>query len=239
MGNCDLWLKFLPWFDRANQVVILPSSFYNIPQLLEKFDERFIIFCRDKKSYHYLKKTKTKATVILGHDLTLQMNLGCYSTELLLRYQEEAYRKEYKDTLSHLLWNLPRNEYRGVFLRQDGESVAHSWNSLQNDMDLPEFVYTDENVTRKFILYYTLLFLSCLDQQQEIVTDRLHVAIACVLMGKNVLMADNASGENFAVYEQSLKHVSNIRKLHPHDVIEKCEESIKRRYKIESVILTA
>ena len=30
--------------------IILPSSFYNVPELIEMFDERFTIFCREKKS---------------------------------------------------------------------------------------------------------------------------------------------------------------------------------------------
>lgn len=50
------WIKVLPIFLEAKKVLILPSSFYECLELIEILDDRFVIFCREEKSYMYMKK---------------------------------------------------------------------------------------------------------------------------------------------------------------------------------------
>ena len=57
----NVWLsRNLPLFIHANRILILPSSFYSCPELVNILDDRFIIFCREKQSYNYMKKRSNK-----------------------------------------------------------------------------------------------------------------------------------------------------------------------------------
>ncbi|MDR0679525.1 MAG: polysaccharide pyruvyl transferase family protein [Puniceicoccales bacterium] len=59
------WLKWLNLFKSAKKVIILPSSFWDCNELINILDERFIVFCREEKSYKYLLDGKTKAKITL------------------------------------------------------------------------------------------------------------------------------------------------------------------------------
>ena len=60
------------------QCVILPSSFYNIPELIEIIDDRFTIFCRERRSYEYLKNNNTKAKIYLCDDMAFATDVNFY-----------------------------------------------------------------------------------------------------------------------------------------------------------------
>ena len=75
--ECDIFFdvfknKFM------QQCIILPSSFYNIPKLIELLDERFTIFCREKNSYDYLINSKTKAKIYLDDDMAFATDTNFY-----------------------------------------------------------------------------------------------------------------------------------------------------------------
>ena len=50
------------------------------------------------------------------------------------------------------------------------------------------------------------MFLNALRSQTEVYTDRLHVAIACGLLGVNCLLSPNSYFKCSAVYEHSVRH---------------------------------
>ena len=42
--------------EHVKKIIILPSSFYECQELIDCLDERFVIFCREKQSYRYMKR---------------------------------------------------------------------------------------------------------------------------------------------------------------------------------------
>lgn len=76
--------------------IILPSSFYNVPELIEMFDERFTIFCREKKSYDYLINSKTKAKVYLSDDMAFATDIKFYSNSNFTDKQLQNLNKNLK-----------------------------------------------------------------------------------------------------------------------------------------------
>ncbi len=55
----------------------------------------------------------------------------------------------------------------------------------------------------------------CLSVPDVVVTDRLHVAIMAMHMGKDVYMLDNDYGKLSGVYEVSLKNRTNVHLILP------------------------
>lgn len=191
------WLRFVDLFKKAKKVIILPSSFSNCPELIDVLDERFVIFCREENSYNYLKSAKTKAKIILDHDMAFRANISDVPT---------AYRKSDK-VMSVMEYVTDINLSKVSFLmRQDCESIGN----YDTDLDVSALAGGCETTSRNWVNFCTALMLHVVDQANTIVTDRLHVAIAGLLLGKEVYMLDNTYGKLSAVYNHSMKQFKNV-----------------------------
>lgn len=192
------WIKHLAVLTQAKKIVILPSSFNNCPELIDAMDERFVVFCREKRSYEYIKGANTRATVLLDHDMAFRMTT-------------QQIRKPYKtsakmlDALNKVDWGqIPKN---AMFMRADGESAG----KYKTDLDVSELAgWYSLRAKPGWIDFCAQLMLSVVNQADAVVTDRLHVAIAGLLTGKTVYMLDNTYGKLSAVYEHSMKQFENV-----------------------------
>lgn len=195
----DIWSKrFLPIFKTAKKVVILPSSFADCGELTEMFDEKFTVFCREKRSYTYLMQQHTKADIILDHDMAFR------ATERIILEECETINNKMAQALIKG-FSLP--EFRtACLMRTDSESQGNH----DTDMDLSR-LFGSMKPTREEALFGAKLMLAIVNQFEEITTDRLHVAIAASLMGKRVNMIDNTYGKLSGVYEQSMKNMKRTR----------------------------
>ena len=178
--------RFFKLFKNAKKVIILPSSFYKCDRLIDILDERFILFCREKNSFNYLKKQNTRSKIILDHDMAFRM-----SPNIL---------KEIQNKLNNIN-KAPK------FLRQDDESIYHSG----TDLDLSRCMGLSENASEKHILSWGKLMLCIVDTFDTIITDRLHICVASLLMGKNIFLLDNSYKKISGIYQQTLKNHPNIR----------------------------
>lgn len=191
------WMKHLEVLNQAKKIVILPSSFNNCPELIDALDERFVVFCREKRSYEYLIAANTRATILLDHDMAFRM------TKQMLLSKHTLSSKMIK-TLLNISWeNIPK---RARFMRVDRES-AGKYNSDLDVSDLAGGYFTDN---RQWIDFCATLMLAVVNCADVVVTDRLHVAIAGLLTGKTVYMLDNTYGKLSAVYEHSMKQFENV-----------------------------
>lgn len=192
------WSKFLPIFQSAQRVVILPSSFNGCQKLLDILDERFTVFCREEKSYKYLKSANTGAKILLDHDMALRMSPKILSVPL--KYSEKT-----SNVLGNIAWGrIPRNV--AYFMRTDCESSGH----YTSDMDVSDLAYGSSTSSTDYINFCALLMLTIVNIPDVIVTDRLHVGIAGLLMGKTVYLLDNSYGKLSGVYKNSLKQFKNM-----------------------------
>lgn len=183
---------------RAEKVVILPSSFNNVPEFIKILDERFVIFCRDKKSYDYLISKNTKAKILLDHDMALRMNKIPKAPKILRKYIKSIWKLWLKKQI------LPK-EVR--LFRTDSESL----NNNKTDFDLSDALgWFSPYSSRKTIDFAARTMLKFVKHFDTIHTDRLHVAIAGILTRKKVFMYDNSYGKLSAVYENSLEQISDV-----------------------------
>ena len=193
----DYWTRYLPVFSQAEHVVILPSSFNNCPELIDILDERFIIFCREETSYNYLKSANTRAKIILDHDMALR----CPATRQNRSYRKNAQHVGIENKLKDV--SVPKIAY---FMRADCESSG----KYKTDLDVSELTWGLETSSKDWISFCATLMLYVVNQAEIVITDRLHVAIAGLLLGKEVYMLDNTYGKLSAVYNHSMKQFKNI-----------------------------
>ncbi len=191
------WVRFLPLFNAARKIVILPSTFKDCQKLIDVMDERFVVFCREHRSYNYLKSKNTKAKILLDHDMAFHIS------RTALHFKSHRNHEERK-----LLRQLNKIKIVRVmkFMRSDAESVQR----CGSDMDLSGYVFRDEYTSFRRAAFVAQQMLAVVDKADIVITDRLHVSIAASLMGKRVYMLDNSNKKLSGVYEHSMKHFSNV-----------------------------
>lgn len=189
--------KFLPLFRQAKKVLILPSSFWNCDALLRELDSRFTIFCREQQSYDYLQRARTGAEIILDHDIAFRLNSSvfAYDNRGVFPYDLGVLRKIKSFYL--------RRTNVGFFLRRDCESIR----TCDSDLDLSDAGSIDLSSSRQRILCCAAIFLSTVDSVDAVVTDRLHVGIAGMLMNKEVYLLDSSYKKVSSVYRHSFETI--------------------------------
>jgi glycosyltransferase involved in cell wall biosynthesis len=190
--------KFLKMMQQAERVVILPSSFYECSDLINVLDERFVVFCREKQSYDYLIAQNTKAKIILDHDMALRSTAKILHDEIIITPERKAllYR------MSPILERIPK---RALFLRTDKEQA----NEYQGHFDLSS-AFGSGTMSKNDVNFAAQMMLSVVDLYEVIITDRLHVAIAASLMGKEVYMLDNSYHKLSEVYKNSFEGMPHV-----------------------------
>ena len=153
--------------------------------------------CREEKSYNYLKSANTKAKIILDHDMALRGP----KTKANCSYRKNARHIGIENKLQDI--TVPKIAY---FMRADCESNGKH----KTDLDVSELTWGTEKSSKNWINFCATLMLYVINQAEVIITDRLHVAIAGLLLGKEVYMLDNTYGKLSAVYNHSMKQFKNI-----------------------------
>ena len=185
----------------ARKVLILPSSFDKVPQFITMLDERFIVFCREIKSYSYLLKQNTSAKIFLDHDMALRLTQKIFQKNLSSPHSLlEQVRK-----LDKALELVAGKKNVSLF-RLDKEAKYH----FTTDLDLSSFLWGFSYSSREWIDFVAQKMLRIVSVFQEIHTDRLHVGIAAALMGVRVFLYDNSYGKISGVFRQSLYHIKNV-----------------------------
>jgi len=183
----------------AKKVVILPSSFDNVPEFIDILDERFTVFCRDKKSFDYLIAQNTKANILLDHDMALRIQQVPHK----LFFVPKRFRKN-RRILNRKLSKLPKTVN---MFREDCESCGNH----ETDIDLSDkFGWFSPYESRKIIDFAAHTMFSSVKNFDLIRTDRLHVGIAAILLGVDVELYDNSYGKIGNVFRNSLSHLANV-----------------------------
>lgn len=187
-------------------IMLLPHTIRGHEDLLERFDHRTHIMCRDRTSYQHVRAVSPHAHVYLADDLALSLKPEWALSRLRfirnrLRLAEPA-KQRYKTWLTKI-HSLAQNTQQITVLRGDVESARGSKSQGVNDIS---GLYCSTFTSRAEADLVTHDFFRLLERSSEIVTDRLHVAICGSLMQKKVILFDNSYGKNRAVYELSLKN---------------------------------
>jgi len=165
----------------SNEIVILPHTIKDEDELIESFDNKIKVFCREVKSYEYVKRLHPiKDNVFLSKDMAFYIkvpdsikNVSGTGTANCMRTDRES-TKKYE-------------------ILEDNNDISHTLNREGNTSDINVI----NSITSKFFEY--------LSMYETINTDRLHVGILASLLGKKVNMYDNTYYKLRAVYEYSIK----------------------------------
>ena len=213
VGNyADGHEQILKMFEHARKIILLPGSYWQCDALIKAMDERFVIFCREKQSYGYLTSFQTQAKIILDHDMALRMQ-----KDMLLPYDKDIAAADLR--LVRILGERNKTgQDVGVFMRNDCERAEHVSGSVpsriiqngENSVDLSAFGFGTMFSSKEHFFFLALMMLCAVDGVKTVVTDRLHVGIAAVLMGKDVYLLDNSYKKISNVYLNSLQSFSNV-----------------------------
>lgn len=165
---------------KYKRIIILPHTINGKKQknILSQLKNNCTIFCREEKSYEFVKKYFT-GKLYLWHDCAFYNNLTIYEK--------------------------PGKGILNVF-RQDCESAQTKTPRKNIDISINGWCQKPLND-----------FLKKISAHEEIRTDRLHVAIASMLLNKKTILYPNSYYKNLAVYNYSLSSYSNITFIYTED----------------------
>lgn len=236
---------YLPTIEKAfmapglARCVILPHSLRGCDSLLEKMDERFTIFCRERKSWEYCRSINNRSAIYLSDDMGCYLDVNQIPTQKTLhkklpkpnlfvwgaslifgnrksktRILHRYYRKTYKRLNRHATERvclLADGRKLGMMMRRDSEAVEGALpEHLQKLASVDASRYGGANCRwHTFNLLGVRQFLDTINKFDIIVTDRLHISIAAAHLGKEVVMIDNSYGKLSGVWQQSLTHLTH------------------------------
>lgn len=177
--------------------VILPSTFYKCDEIVNTFDERFVVFCRDYKSLEYCKSINTRAKFLFHDDLAFCGDISKLNLNNLCGITD-------RELISKLHTFMLNNSRKCNLYRNDMEKTDIVL--PKNNLDISEMRKKDgEDMTREYVRDITRVLLYVIDKFDEISTNRLHVAIASYRLSKRINLSDNSYGKVRNVYESSMK----------------------------------
>ena len=196
----------------VKKLIILPHSIDGNEDLLKKLDENVDIITREEVTYNHVKKNALRTNVFLADDLGFSLNvekilskMPRFSLHLVnLKLPVRILLQGNYTEMKHRARKLFQNENKHVLncFRTDQEKT---------DIDIPSdnvdlssiFSYGVDSKEKAFYVCYRLL--NFINSYEEIRTNRLHVAIAGALLGKEVKLYSNSYYKCEAVYEFSIK----------------------------------
>jgi len=189
--------------------VILPSSFHGCDDVLEAFDERFTVFCRDRKSYEYCISKNSRAKFILHDDMAFFLELKMLNQNLTLDGIQHPKIRAAFERVDEFLRKHDDFDDAEMF-RTDCERTGVQVSSDNFDISR-QFAMKGTRITSNIAERCTEVMIHCLKHFDTISTNRLHVAILSYLLGKQVEMYDNSYGKLRNVYEYSMKDKKNVK----------------------------
>lgn len=207
----------------VKKLVILPHTIKAVTPLLEEFGPNVDVICREQVSYDYVSSVVKQANVYLSHDMALHLKVNA-----LLDLQPSLLSKAVVAS-EYLLAKLKLTDaqppslsaVRGLFRAESlikgmqGRARGEVLNAFRTDSERTEIKLPDDNVdvseiltmgveTRALAYQASHYFLSFLNGYSVINTNRLHVCIGGMLLGKKINFYPNSYYKCRAVYEYSL-----------------------------------
>lgn len=211
---------------RVRRCVVLPHSIQGVDSLVKSFDSRHVVFCREQKSLAYCCSLNSRAAFRLAHDMGLCLQVadlpGLDSIAPVGNDADEESRLQYElltgGAVAHARYRMTRATIQNAarrfsfVLRSDKEKSIRAESEWAYDVSILYSASCRETAYSAQLVY---LMADILRSTDVVVTDRLHVAIMAMHVGKEVYMLDNDYGKLSGVYELSLKGRANVHLLPP------------------------
>jgi exopolysaccharide biosynthesis predicted pyruvyltransferase EpsI len=192
----------------ATSVIILPSSCLGYERELGMMDQRFHFFARESVTAEHVARYANGAKVSLCHDMAFSLMGQKLPTmknlPLLLRGQPLHYQVKWLLKRPNIVQLLRRELAVTSMLRGDVESRLSASELPRDNYDISHLVKgrMDQEERASAIAQ---VFCGIIARQKRIVTDRLHVGIACGFLQVPCEMKANNYHKNRAIYEESIK----------------------------------
>jgi exopolysaccharide biosynthesis predicted pyruvyltransferase EpsI len=192
----------------AESVVVLPSSCWGYEETLTKMDERFHFFARESVTAEHVLKKSNAARVSWCHDMAISFQVpegfAEQSMPFALRGQPVDYQLKWWLKRRKLVQLLSREPTTTWMLRGDRESKHGAGERPLENFDVSHLIKGKmDREDRASSLAQA--FCHVISRQKQIVTDRLHVSIACGLLGIPCQMRANNYHKNQAIYDESIR----------------------------------
>lgn len=183
-------LKFLHAIGKP--VIILPHTIRGNADFWKSLPKT-TVFCREPISYEFMQSFE-QHEVFLADDMALSLNVHTPPYQVVVDYRDK-------------LKQSARTQGAVTAFRQDNESSAPG---KATEIDFSQLA-SPSMQSETDIVAHTVAFLTMIAPFDKVATDRLHVAIACALLGVHCDCYDNSYGKLSAVFEFSLQgRYSNI-----------------------------
>tara|TARA_B100001564_G_C20642767_1_gene672977 strand:+ start:326 stop:1135 length:810 start_codon:yes stop_codon:yes gene_type:complete len=174
-----------------NKIILLPHTIKSVDELIINLNDNIILICREKLSYDYVYKIiKNKNNLYLSKDMAF--------------YITKDFLDKFKNIHSSGSCNSFRldSEKTNIIIPKDNNDLSAT---LRHTIP---YANTGLNTTNIDIMTkVTYAFFDYLSKYDVINTNRLHIAIAGCLLGKQVNLYANSYWKNKAIYEYSLKEL--------------------------------
>lgn len=200
----------------VGRCLLLPHTIRGHESLLSCLDDRFTLCCRDRPSFEHVARYAPRAVRILADDMAFSIDINVLekrAATLSHRWSllfDKDWRKSAHRWRRALVKCSPDEKGVLTILREDREGLTQR-DDLNLVPDLPEY-YRMKRGGRAGCDQVALDLFSCLRRAKFVVTDRLHVALPCALLGVPLEVIDNNYGKLSAVFELSLPGKVMIRK---------------------------
>lgn len=174
--------RWLDYSHNKNNILILPHTVKDSDSILSKLGGNVTIICRDFKSYEYVKRFKVRT--FLHKDMAHYINMDGFSE---------------------------RGSGIANFFRLDCEKTNHRI-PIDNVDISNKFMTKLCTSNRDEIDRVVVNFINKINDYKIINTNRLHVAIGGMLLGKEVYLHPNSYWKNEEVWKYSLKDKVSFNK---------------------------
>lgn len=214
----------------VKKLVILPHTIKAVTPLLEEFGPNVDVICREQVSYDYVRSVVKQANVYLSHDMALHLKVNDLLDLQPSFLSKAGVASEYLLAKLKLTDAQPPSlsAVRGLFRAESLiNGMRHTargevLNAFRTDSERTEIKLPDDNVdvseiltmgveTRALAYQASHYFLSFLNRYSTINTNRLHVCIGGMLLGKKINFYPNSYYKCRAVYEYSLANHPAVR----------------------------
>ena len=190
----------------VKRLVVLPHTVLAYPELLSAFGDNVDIICRERFSYDYVLRFVNAAHVHLMDDAAFLLDVKGLSAKIAITDDAWFNRplRAAKRAVRVLLHSF-RNRHQGKTLnsfRGDVEGTGRS--GAEANFDVSQMLAADTMSPLDSVLTARSM-VKFINRFSVVRTDRLHVCIVSLLLGKEVHFFDNSYGKNRAVYEQSMR----------------------------------
>jgi len=180
-------------------LLLMPQSVEGREEILRLLRPKDILLLREEYSFEYAKSLGLECSIGLDHDLAFSVN----AEDILKSFKLPPLRGRNIRKMLYILFHFIRSRFFGDLkaLRTDRESRFPGKKRKINDVSSLARFGTGSKELNYCSSYWMLKILSW---YKVIETDRLHVFVACSLLGKQVVLHSNSYHKIKGVYNYSI-----------------------------------